>query len=135
VYCGPPEFTLIGGTGWTVNEELTDNPFKVAVVVTLLVVVAADVPIVYVAEVCPDASATEAGLLNVVPAAAVLSATTMPETGAGAFRAIAQMAEAGTVINAGEHCSDWMVGSIWITLLVEIATVLAAGDAPRTLVS
>jgi hypothetical protein len=112
VYCGPPELTRIGGTGWTVNEELADDPFRVAVVVTLLVVVAADVPIAYVAEVCPDAIVTEAGLLNVTPVAAVLIDTTAPPAAAGALRVMAQEAEPGTVIKVGEHCNDWMVETI-----------------------
>jgi hypothetical protein len=41
LYCGPPQFTRIGGIGWTENEELADDPFKLAVAVTLPVVVAA----------------------------------------------------------------------------------------------
>ena len=101
----------MGANGWTVNEELMDDPFKLAVVVTLPVVLAAEVPTAYVAEVCPDAIVTEAGLLNVMPAAAVPSETIAPAAVAGALRVMAQEAEAGTIIKVGEHCNEWMVGS------------------------
>ena len=108
MYCGPPQFTLIGGTdwtvpGWTENEELTDDPFKLAVVVTVPEALAAETLTAKVAVVCPDATVTEAGVLNVIPVAAAASETTAPEAGAAALSVRVHEAEAGAVIEVGEQ--------------------------------
>jgi len=117
VYCGPPQFTRIAGTGWAVeavwteSEELTDEPFKLAVVVTVPEVVAAETFTAKVAVVCPDATVTEAGLLNVIPVAAAPSETTAPEAGAGALSVRVHEADAGAVIEAGEQSIELMTGT------------------------
>jgi hypothetical protein len=89
-----------------------DDPFKLAVVVTVPEVLAADTLTAYVAVVCPDVTVTEAGLLNVIPDAAAPSETTAPEPDAGALSVRVHEAEAGTVIEAGEHSSECMTGAI-----------------------
>jgi hypothetical protein len=96
----------------TGKEEHTDDPFKLAVFVTVPEVLARDTFTAYVAVVCPDVTVTAAGLLNVMPAAAVPSETTVPEPDAGALNVKAHEAEAGAVIEAGEHCSECMMGTI-----------------------
>jgi hypothetical protein len=140
VYCGPPQFTLIGGTdwtvpGWTENEELTDDPFKLAVAVTVPEAVAAETLTANVAVVCPDATVTEAGILNVLPVAAAPSETTVPEAGAAALNVRVHEADEGAVIEFGEQTIDLIAGTTWITLLVEIVTAVAAVDAPKAFVN
>jgi hypothetical protein len=117
VYCGPPQFTLIGGTDWTVpgrteNEELTDDPFKLAVVVTVPEAVAAETLTANVAVVCPDATVTEAGALNVMPVAAAPSETTAPEAGAAVLNVTVHEADAGAVIEVGEQTIERMTGTV-----------------------
>ena len=117
MYCVPPHLTLIGGTvgpigaSWTENEELTDDPFKLAVAVTVAEVLAAETFTANVAVVCPDATVTEVGVLNVIPVAAAPSETTTPEAGAAALSVRVHEADAGTVIEVGEQTIDLMTGT------------------------
>ena len=104
--------TAAADTGWTENAELTDDPFKLAVVVTVPPAVAAETLTRKVAVVCPDATVTEAGVLKVIPVAAAPSETTAPEVGAGALRVRVQEAEAGAAIDVGEQSIELMTGTI-----------------------
>jgi len=67
---------------------------------------------VNVAVVCPDATVTELGMLNVIPVAAAPSDTTAPDAGAAVLSVTVQETEAGAVIEVGEQTNDLIAGTI-----------------------
>ena len=115
----------------TVKEALTDDPFKLAVTLAVPEEVAPVTLTEKVAVVWPDATVTEAGLLKVIPVAAVPSETTVPALGAAALTVTVHEVEAGAFNEVGEHPSEPTTGTIWIVLVAETGTLAALADAPR----
>jgi len=114
----------------TVKEALTDDPFKLAVTLAVPEEVAPVTLTENVAVVWPDATVTEAGLLKVIPLAAVPSETTVPALGAAALTVTVHEVEAGAVNEVGEHASKRTRGTIWM-VPVEMGMLCALADAPR----
>ena len=104
--------TRIGGSGWTENDELTDDPFKLAVVVTVPDALAEETFTVKAAVVCPEATVTDDGMLKVMPVAAAPRETAVPDVGAALVRAMVQESEAGAVIEAGEQDIDLIMTTV-----------------------
>ncbi|HVP47068.1 MAG TPA: hypothetical protein VMT32_10815 [Bryobacteraceae bacterium] len=94
------------------NELLADDPFKLALTLTVPEALPAATLTENTAAVCPDATVTEAGLLTLIPAAAVPRDTAVPPLGAAALTVTVHEAEAGAVSEVGEHCNERMTGTI-----------------------
>jgi len=119
----------------TVKDVLADDPFSLAVTITELAAVA---PVTFsekTALVCPVGTVTEVGLVIVTPVAAVPMETFSPGLGAAPVKVTVQVAVAGAVREAGEHCRLLIAGTTVIDVTVATGIAASLGDAPRAFIS